>query len=93
MHVAKVLDLNHLIHISVEIPERLRRDRDLCEGGIVCSPNGSAFDVKVEIANMARVNEASFAMPTAGITICMRRLWRLEKEGMVWMHRVLYLTA
>ncbi len=34
-------------------------------------PTIGTFDVKVEIATIAMVEEASFATPTAGITICM----------------------
>jgi hypothetical protein len=47
-------------------------------------PTIGTFDVKVEIATIAMVEEASFA-------ICMLWLWRLEKEGVVWNHRVLAL--
>jgi hypothetical protein len=47
-------------------------------------PTIGTFDVKVEIATIAMVEEASFA-------ICVLWLWRLEKEGVVWNHRVLAL--
>jgi hypothetical protein len=56
----------------------------------ITSPNGSTFNVNVEIATFAMVEEASFAIPTAGITNVIP--WCLENKGVVWMNRVLYFS-
>jgi hypothetical protein len=55
----------------------------------ICSPNGSTFDVKVEIATIAVVEEASFAILTAEITN-FRLRWFLENKGVFWMRTVWY---
>jgi len=44
-------------------------------------PTRGTFDVKLEIATIAMVEEASFATPTAGITICMLALTLALGEG------------
>jgi hypothetical protein len=57
-------------------------------------PTGwGTFYVKVEIATMALVGEASVAKPKAGITSPVLFFWRDENKVVVWMYRVLYLKG